>query len=218
VQKVHFRKLIRVTREAHLSGLVKEIHPPLVLSSNEVVFDNKGMIVAWLMKDIISDKLMDNLEKSANKCTLGQFKEDARGKNKKATLGSMVERGGSGKIHPQQHETKAGKEFLTKNKNMIEYLSQIMTCITPIQSFLVEYVPKEHKVMDKFSVCFWNRTPIGKLAHLLCTLHYHLNISLTTENTHRDSRDWYYCWIVPFGNWTGGEISLKYNNIKVCEV
>ena len=160
---MHLRKLIRVTKDAHLSGLVQEIYPLLVLSSNEVVFDDKSMIVAWLIKDIINKKMIDQLEKSAKKCTLGEYTTDSRGGNKKTTLGSMLERGGSGNIHLQKHKTKTGMEFLKKNKLLIEELSQIMSAITPIQSFLIDYVPKEHRAMKKFGLCFWNRTPIGRL-------------------------------------------------------
>lgn len=213
MQKVHVRKLIRVTKQAHVRGLIKEIYPPLVLSSNEVVFDIKGMIVAWLIKDTISPTMLSTLEKSAKKCPLGHYKEDSRGDNKKATLGSMIERGGSGKIHPQDDKTTAGKSFLHKNKLLIAHLSQIMSDVTPVQSFLVDYVPEKHRVMKKFSVCFWNRTPIGRLMVNIVTrilINY-----LNTVTTHRDTRDWFYCWIVPFGNWTGGNISLKYNNIQV---
>ena len=163
MQKVYVRKLIRVTRDAHLSGLVQEIYPPLVLSSNEVVFDEKGMIVAWLMKEAINKQMIDQVEKSAKKCTLGEYTIDSRGGNKKTTLGSMPERGGSGKIHLQKHKTKTGMDFLKKNELLIEEISQIMSAITPTQSFLIDYVPKEHRAMKKFGLCFWNRTPIGRL-------------------------------------------------------
>ena len=41
-------------------------------------------------------------------------------------------------------------------------------------------------------------------------------LSYWLEKFHRDTRDWFYCWIIPFGDWTGDELQLKYNNIKVC--
>ena len=163
IQEVHVRKLRTVTKEAHVSGLVKEIYPPIILTKNSVVFNEKGMITAWLMKGIISQKMMLKLEKSARECSLGKFSTDSRGNNKKATLGSLVERGGSGKIHPQDHETPAGKKFLQKINKLIKYVSSIMSEVTPTHAFLVDFVPKKHRVLRKFSSCFWNRTVISML-------------------------------------------------------
>ena len=111
----------------------------------------------------MQSQMIDQVEKSAKKCMLGEYTIDSRGGNKKTTLGSMLERGGSGKIHLQKHKTKTGMDFLKKNELLIEEISQIMSAITPTQSFLIDYVPKEHRAMKKFGLCFWNRTPISRL-------------------------------------------------------
>ena len=58
-----------------MSGQVKEVYPPLVLSTNEVVYDNTEMIVAWLMKDLIREEMVFNLEHSASQCSLGHSRQ-----------------------------------------------------------------------------------------------------------------------------------------------
>lgn len=109
---MHFRNIVKITKQQPLSGLVQEIYPPLLLSHNEVVFDEAGIIVAWLFKDIISKQMMSNLESSADNCSLGQKIRDNRKYYNGAILNSLVERGGSGKIHPQNHIKPEGKKFL----------------------------------------------------------------------------------------------------------
>lgn len=42
-------------------------------------------------------------------------------------------------------------------------------------------------------------------------------LNFYVENFHRDSKDWYYSWVVPFGNFSGGQMNIAYNNIKVCK-
>ena len=144
-----------------MSGQVKEVYPPLILSTNEVVYDNTGMIVVWLIKDLIREEMVSNLEHSASQCFLGHSRTNTRGKHKVATFGSLIERGGSGNIYFQNSTEPAGKRFLNENEPLIDYLCQVMTNITPMQSLLVDYVPEEHRIMKKFTVCFWNRSVIG---------------------------------------------------------
>ena len=157
------RKLIRVTKKNHLSRQIKEVYPPLILSKNEVVYDDTGMIVAWLMKDLIREKMVSNLEHNASKCSLGHSSTNSRGKHRVAIFGSLIERGESGNIHFQDSSTPEGNRFLNENKPLIDYLCQIMSNITLMQSLLVDYVPKKHRIMKKFTVCFWNSSVIGML-------------------------------------------------------
>ena len=119
------------------------------------------------MKDLIREKMVFNLEHSASKCSLGHFSTNSRGKHRVATFGSLIERGGSGNIHFQDSSTPEGKRFLNENKPLIDYLCQIILNITPMQSLLVDYVPKEHRILKKFTVCFWNSLVIGMLI-LVC--------------------------------------------------
>ena len=86
------RKLIRVTKKNHLSRQIKEVYLPLILSKNKVVYNNTGMIVAWLIKDLIREKMVFNLEHSASKCSLGHFSTNSRGKHRVATFNSLIDR------------------------------------------------------------------------------------------------------------------------------
>ncbi len=40
-------------------------------------------------------------------------------------------------------------------------------------------------------------------------------LNFYVETLHRDSKDWYYSWVIPFGEFSGGQIYIAYNNIKV---
>lgn len=150
----------------HKGKKVKEIYPRINIKNNEVVFDQNGTIVAWLFKRIIPEKLIKTLNKSASKCKLGSLLNDMRGSYKTAVFGSLIERGGSGRIHLQQHTTAEGKKFIKKNKKLIQLVSSMMSQITTTQSFVVDYIPTKFKQFGKFSTIFWNRTPISISVYL----------------------------------------------------
>lgn len=150
-----------IKRNEHLTGRVKEIYQPLVLTGNEAIFGANGNIVAWLLKNIIDEDNMIILEENARKCPLGKPVQNSRGKYEEVTLGCLIESGGTGNIRQHDEKTPEGKKFLRRNNKLLEHLGNIMTSITPIHSYLVDYVPKKLRAAGKFCQCFWNRTPIS---------------------------------------------------------
>ena len=145
----------------HLSGRITEIYPALTITNTEAVFDQKGAIVAWKFKEIFSEEMISNLENTSPTCSLGKIVNNVRGLHTGVTFGSLVERGGSGNIHQQEHTSKAGKKFLNSNKLIMKQLSAIMTQVTPFQAMAAEYIPNKFRQLKKFTTAFWNRTPIS---------------------------------------------------------
>lgn len=196
----------------HLSGTIGETYSPLIITQTEAVFDKQGKIVAWKFKNFFDEKMILQLEQTATECNLGKLVTNVRGSHIGATFGSLIERGGSGEIHHQQHTAVAGEEFLNRNDELIQCLSFMMSQITPTQAFATEYIPKRFTRLGNFTTAFWNRTPISEYCCFVDLFSYKCSIG----KLHKDPRDWFYCWIVPFGDWTGGDIVLTYNNIRVC--
>ncbi len=67
---MHARKLRHITKDQHESGVADEIYPPITLKDNEVVFDENSRVTCWLFKNILSEKMISQLEKSSKKCKL----------------------------------------------------------------------------------------------------------------------------------------------------
>jgi hypothetical protein len=168
------------------------------LSGNSCIVDSSGAVLIRLLSGIVPEHLLDILEQSASKHQQQVSKQsmvnDIRGQHACVTFGSYVERGGSGKIWTvKDHPSCRG--FLEEIHAVGQFVSDLFSKVCVEVASDVAYVPEEYKLWAAVSLLFWNASNISK--------------------SHVDVRDLQWSLVLPFGDFTGGEIDLPYLNAIV---
>ena len=171
---------------------------PVLLDRNSCIVDSSGAVLFRLLVDIVPECLLEVLETAAQKHKQQVIKRsmvnDVRGNHASVMFGSYVERGGSGKIWTvKDHPYCTG--FLEEIHTVGQFVSDLFRKVCIEVAFNVAKVPGDYRLWDAVTLLFWNLSNITK--------------------SHVDVRDLQWSMVLPFGDFTGGEIDLPYLNARV---
>lgn len=156
-----------------------------------------------MIKNFLPDKLVAKLETTATWLIpkiLGRRKEPnvggkARGKHGVVRFGSIIERGGSGKICTSKDNEEL-KEIIEDNKELWDLIGILFTTLCPEEAKIMSTIPEELRVFGKmFTAGYWNMEPL--------------------YNVHRDIRDWRWCVVIAFGGFKSGILDFPVLNVSV---
>lgn len=120
-----------------------------------------------------------------------QEREDSRGPHSTLAVGAWLERGGGGQPHLTPFtKTTEGKQFIQRHRNLFIKASSVAQRVTPWYAADLMCVPEELRLLELFSLGFFNITP--------------------GHQCHRDLRDYVFCWVAVFGDFEAGELSFPY--------
>ena len=202
VATIHLRISFYVTEPEAQSGLFNRrsfYKTPLVMRGNAVLVDESLEVLCRLFSQTIPEKLTAQLETSAqkhkhlilDKC----YKtDDVRGPHVTVRFGCYIKRGGSGSIRVSENN-EILKEFLEENKTLWIFVSVLLCLFDPELAEIIQKIPLFYRIFGLFSIGFWNVTNISKL--------------------HRDLKDLRWCAAIPFGEFEGGMLDLKFLNTTV---
>jgi len=170
-----------------------------IMDKNDVLIDYDGNVLCRLLKDIIPDSLLRSLETTAAACkaaiNLDEYLVvDCRGEHVCVRIGSLIERGGSGRIRTAKLCPEVQK-FLDANEALWKFVSFISLIFCPEDTVKVLGLPPQYNELGAYSIGFWNISDISKI--------------------HRDSRDKRWCLLIPFGDFLQGNLDLTFLNTLV---
>jgi len=197
--QVYIRGLPTVSRKHHEQKkfspdfFFKELH----IKNTAALISPEAQLILIVFKNTISEQLMTTLEKSSGQLgCIASTTKDCRGEYKRVCFGNTKEKGGLGRVTEQESgKSGVGKLWIEKNQQLFDHISSLIAKAAPGFSTRIQRVPRKLRKFGLFSVVYFNAT----------------NIS----NFHRDIKDWMYCAIIPLGKYNGGELLLKYINVKV---
>lgn len=171
---------------------------PITIVGHSCLVDSSGNVIVRLLSNIVPETLLNKLEiaasKHRNQLIAAKPENDVRGKHVVIKFGSYVERGGSGKIWTKKTNKKC-PGFLEEINEVGQFVNHLFCIVCPEVAYRVAQLPNEIKLWKAISLLFWNATSVSK--------------------THRDVRDWIWSMVLPFGQFSGGEIDLTYLNTTV---
>lgn len=190
--------LPKVTSTQHKANKYYDdfFYPALNLTINCEIVDSFANKLYKTIAQGLSPATIAKLHNSISHITL-QKKKDCRGHHATVACGAYLERGGSGSIRIGKfNNTPNGRHFIQQNSALWQLISDIMTQVDPVWAHQVSIIPEKYRLFGLFLLCF---------------------ININSENInlyHRDCRDWRWCVIIPFGEYSQGCLDLKYLNCQ----
>lgn len=165
--------------------------------------DFQGRTIILLLKNVLPEKLISGLELVANiaKPIVLQRNSDnsvgsaIRGKHAAVRFGSIIERGGSGKIRISKDNTLL-RDMIEKNQVLWNLIGVIFALLCPNKAQIMLTVPSELRIFGgMFTAAYWNLEPAYRL--------------------HRDTKDWRWCCAIAFGDFRSGLLDFPIINTSV---
>jgi hypothetical protein len=175
----------------------------LMLEHTSAVLDISGKTLILFMNGILPPQLIENLEEVAEK--MGKIvkgrvqKTDVgnviRGSHNAVRFGSIIERGGSGKICISKDNEKLA-DIINKNTVLWNMIAIIFTITCPNEAKILLTVPESLRIFGgMFTAAYWNLEPAYRL--------------------HRDTRDWRWCCAIVFGGFKKGVLDFPVINVTI---
>lgn len=190
-----------VTRQQNTQGSLGRDHiyrTPVALEGNSCIVDSSGAVLVRLFANIVPEHLLEVLEVTADKhkqqVTRQAMVADTRGRHACVTFGSYIECGGSGRIWTVKDHHSC-RSFLEEIHEVGQFVNDLFSKVCVEVASQVAHVPQEYRLWDAITLLFWNATNISK--------------------HHVDVRDLQWSMVLPFGDFTGGDIDLPYLNATV---
>jgi len=185
----------KVTKLQHKNNIYPRDHfykQLLFLNGNSSVIDSFGNVLVRLLHNIVPEHLLTKLESTCEKYRQKlRNVTDVRGTHTTVRFGSYIERGGQGRIITVKNISKL-ENFLEEIDDVGQFINAIFCKVCVEVALNMTAVPEEYKLWSAISLMFWNATNI--------------------TDSHVDVRDLHWSLVLPFGNFSGGEVDLKYLN------
>lgn len=193
VQKESFSR-----NKSTMTGSVYPPCMPLITQSCKIVSHDNSVSMLYLRnflpKQWVAELAKDTWETDFNK--LAKKRDNKRGEYWSVDLGIWKRRGGSNTYHCTPGlKKKAGREYVSKHMRVWQAIRLVMELLDADFIQLGKKSPFASIFAGAFSLAFVNTT--------------------STSGLHRDEKDYKWCCIFPFGEFTGGHLLLPEIGAKV---
>ena len=172
---------------------------PILMDTNSCILDSNGEVLVILLKDIIPEQLMQDLENTIKKyeslAARYSSTTDIRGRRISTRFGSYIEQGGSGKIWNRKSYPWC-LTFLQEIQTFGDFVDNVFGTFCPEIASHVEKLPEDIKLWKFITQLYWNGSSVSK--------------------SHLDFKDFGYSIVAPFGNFTDSCVDLIYLNTIVA--
>jgi len=174
----------------------------LCIKSNACVIDPQGRTMILFVKNVLPVHWVELLEQVS--AQLGDIIREknlhigykSRGNHAAVQFGSIIERGGSGKIC-HSTDNVILRDFIEKNFRLWNYIGLLFSILCPEEAKILLTIPVELRIFGSmFTAGYWNLEPLGAL--------------------HRDTRDWRWCCAISFGDFTEGLLDFPIINTSAA--
>ena len=165
------------------------------LQGNYCVLQKSGNVLFRNLSMIVPETLLQLAESISKKFKIHVANiTDIRGTHVTIKWGSYIERGSSGAIWTKKN-LPGFEGFLEAIDPIGKFVSSIFSLFFPDITHNLQKMPEDYNLWNSLSLLFWNATNVSK--------------------DHIDIRDYDWSIVIPFGDFTGGEVDLKYINTTV---
>lgn len=187
-----------MSKKQHINKVVPFASPVVTYTSSLVGTDSHGTPRLYFVKDIFSQKDLATIAAdvwSPSFLALAHSrKDDCRGKQQTVDLGVWMRRGGSRTFHlTPASKTYIVQYFINKHQPIWDLVYRLMQRID--HDFVVRVRKRDKCDFGAFSYAA-------------------VNVESSTK-THQDSKDFIWCCVIPFGDFTGGSLCFPYCGIQL---